>query len=70
MAYLVSIEHTTASLQGAGPASYALRVTTIFRREDREWKVVHRHGDPYDASSQGEVARMKTSWESGTGQST
>jgi hypothetical protein len=23
-----------------------LRVTTVFRREDGEWKVVHRHGDP------------------------
>jgi hypothetical protein len=24
----------------------ALRVTTVWRREDSEWKVVHRHGDP------------------------
>jgi len=22
-----------------------LRVTTIFRREDGDWRVVHRHGD-------------------------
>jgi ketosteroid isomerase-like protein len=32
--------------QARTPAAYALRVTTIFRRENGEWKVVHRHGDP------------------------
>jgi ketosteroid isomerase-like protein len=46
LAYIVGIEHTTASVRGAPPQPYALRVTTIFRREDGEWKVVHRHGDP------------------------
>jgi ketosteroid isomerase-like protein len=30
------------------PKKYALRVTTIFRREQGEWRIVHRHGDPYD----------------------
>jgi len=28
-----------------------LRVTTIFRREHGECKVVHRHGDPLDAAT-------------------
>jgi ketosteroid isomerase-like protein len=46
LAYIVGIEHTTASVGGAAPAAYSLRVTTVFRREDGEWKVVHRHGDP------------------------
>ena len=50
LAYIVGIEHTTASVAGAPPAPYSLRVTTIFRREEGEWKVVHRHGDPFDAA--------------------
>ncbi len=46
LAYLVAFEHTTASIGGAPPAPYSLRVTTVFRREGGEWKVVHRHADP------------------------
>jgi ketosteroid isomerase-like protein len=46
LGYIVGIEHSTASVAGAAPEAYELRVTTIFRREDGEWKVVHRHGDP------------------------
>jgi ketosteroid isomerase-like protein len=48
LGYVVAIEHTVAGLRGAAPAPYALRVTTVLRREDDEWKVVHRHADPYD----------------------
>jgi ketosteroid isomerase-like protein len=48
LAYTVALEHTTASVNGAGPEPYVLRATTIFRREDGEWKVVHRHGDAAD----------------------
>jgi len=46
LAYLVGFEHSTASMGGGAPAAYVLRVTTIFRRENGEWKAVHRHGDP------------------------
>jgi ketosteroid isomerase-like protein len=46
LAYLVAFEHTTASVAGEPPQPYVLRVTTVFRREDGEWKVVHRHADP------------------------
>ncbi|MDQ3576616.1 MAG: nuclear transport factor 2 family protein, partial [Actinomycetota bacterium] len=35
---------TTASVNGA-EQSYTLRVTHVYRREDGEWKIVHRHGD-------------------------
>lgn len=47
LAYVVGVEHTTASVAGAPSAPYALRVTTIFRREDGAWRIVHRHGDAF-----------------------
>jgi ketosteroid isomerase-like protein len=46
LAYIAGVEHTTAAVGDAAPQSYALRVTTVFRREDGEWRVVHRHADP------------------------
>jgi ketosteroid isomerase-like protein len=58
LAYTVAMEHTTASIDGAKPTPYVLRVTTIFRREDGEWKVVHRHADALTADSGGVVARL------------
>ena len=47
LAYTVEIESFRARVGGADeivPVSF--RVTTVFRREDGVWKVVHRHGDP------------------------
>jgi ketosteroid isomerase-like protein len=44
MAYTVGLERTAVSVDGE-PRSYTLRVTQVYRREDGEWKVVHRHGD-------------------------
>ena len=58
LAYIVGIEHTTASIGGDPPADYALRVTTVFRREAGEWRVVHRHGDPLDPSAADLVSRL------------
>lgn len=46
LGYVAGYEHTTASIAGASPASYDLRVTLVFRREDGEWRAVHRHADP------------------------
>lgn len=46
LAYIVALEHTTASINGAPAQPFVLRATTVFRREDGEWKVVHRHADP------------------------
>jgi ketosteroid isomerase-like protein len=53
LAYAVVIEHTSCSVRG-DPRSYRLRVTQVYRREDGEWHVVHRHADtpPGDAAFQ------------------
>jgi ketosteroid isomerase-like protein len=47
MAYAVDIERSKIRLAGSGQTgSLALRVTTIFRRENDQWKLTHRHADP------------------------
>jgi ketosteroid isomerase-like protein len=50
LAYTVELEHTSVSVDGVPVEPYTLRVTQLYRREDGEWRVVHRHGDqiPYD----------------------
>ena len=45
LAYTVELEHTSLSVDGVPAEPYTLRVTQVYRREDGEWKVVHRHGD-------------------------
>ena len=51
LGYVAGIEHSRARRAGGDVVEYALRVTTILRREDGEWRVVHRHGDRYDEAS-------------------
>jgi ketosteroid isomerase-like protein len=48
LAYAVWLERTKAKVGGEEDifAPIALRVTMIFRPEDGEWKIVHRHADP------------------------
>lgn len=52
LAYTVGYERCTRSWQGGPPEDSTLRVTHVYRREDGEWKIVHRHGDlpPEDLS--------------------
>ncbi len=46
-AYIVRVERARAKVGGSEDvAPIALRVTMIFRPEDGEWKIVHRHADP------------------------
>src|SRR3954464_3687399 len=47
VAYIVEIERFRAKVGGGEEVvPFALRVTTIFRREEDGWKIVHRHADP------------------------
>ena len=46
LAYVVEIERFRVKVGGARePAPSSLRVTTIFRREEDGWRIVHRHAD-------------------------
>jgi len=47
LACLVEVERYRARVGGSAEiVAIALRVTSIFRREDGVWKNVHRHADP------------------------
>ena len=47
LAYVVQIERAEAKIGAREDiAPLAVRATMIFRPEDGEWKVVHRHADP------------------------
>jgi ketosteroid isomerase-like protein len=47
LAYTLEIERAEIKLGGSDEiVTTSLRVTTIFRREDGKWRIVHRHADP------------------------
>jgi ketosteroid isomerase-like protein len=47
LALIVEVERFEAKVGGSADlVAVALRVTSAFRREDGDWKVVHRHADP------------------------
>ena len=49
-AYLLEVERFEATLAGReDTVTGGLRVTSILRAEDGEWKLVHRHADPITA---------------------
>ena len=46
LGYVVEVERFEATVRGKAERSpVALRVTTICRREDTDWKIAHRHAD-------------------------
>lgn len=50
LAYEVGIETSRVRLgRSSEKTTLSLRVTTIFRREDDSWKIVHRHADTITA---------------------
>lgn len=52
LAYTVGFERFNASIEGGPVEPMTVRVTHVYRRENGEWKIVHRHGDiaPLDQS--------------------
>jgi ketosteroid isomerase-like protein len=44
MGYTAGLEHVSASMNGE-PRTFTLRATQVYRREDGQWKVAHRHAD-------------------------
>jgi len=50
LAYNLELEKVRVKTVGTDEfGDISLRVTTIYRREDGEWKIVHRHADPITA---------------------
>jgi ketosteroid isomerase-like protein len=55
-AYIVRVERAKAKVGGREEIiPIALRVTMIFRPEDGEWKIVHRHADPITTAQPAEA---------------
>jgi ketosteroid isomerase-like protein len=60
LAYVVEIERAKAKIGGREEITpFALRVTMIFRPEDGEWKIVHRHADPRNTPQPAESVIQK-----------
>ena len=49
LGYTVGFERSEVSIRGGPFVPNVLRVTHVYRREDGEWTIVHRHGDPQPA---------------------
>jgi ketosteroid isomerase-like protein len=51
LAYVVEVERFDAKMGGREDVTAVeLRATSIFRRENHAWKLVHRHADPITSS--------------------
>lgn len=46
LAVLAVVERQHGEVGGMPDQDWSLRVTLVYRREGREWRVVHRHADP------------------------
>ena len=47
MIVLATIERANVEVGGLPAQDWALRVTSVFRREGSRWKLAHRHADPF-----------------------
>ncbi len=50
LAYTVGFETSVVAVDGRPAQPSRLRVTHVYRRENGEWKIVHRHGDALEAN--------------------
>ena len=51
LAFVVEVERVSSKIGGSEEETpVSLRVTSIFRNEDGEWKLLHRHADPITSS--------------------
>jgi ketosteroid isomerase-like protein len=46
MAVLAVIERAHVEVGGLPAQQWALRVTLVYRRDEGQWRLVHRHADP------------------------
>ncbi len=46
MVVLAAIERTHVEVGGLAGQDWALRVTLVFRKEQDQWRLAHRHADP------------------------
>jgi ketosteroid isomerase-like protein len=60
VAFTVGYERFRASINGGPVKPMTVRVTHGYRREEGEWKIVHRHGDSTPAE---QYASGKAPWE-------
>jgi ketosteroid isomerase-like protein len=61
LACIVEVEHLTSKVGGREDiAPVDLRVTSIFRREEGGWRLVHRHADPITTVQQAESVVQKS----------
>ena len=51
LAYTVGYEHNRVKVNGQ-PRTYTLRATHVYRRENGQWRIVHRHADVPPAADQ------------------
>ena len=60
LATIIEVEHWSARIGGRESVEpFELRVTTTFRHNNAEWKVVHRHADPIATAD--ELGPLRTS---------
>lgn len=57
--FIVEVERSKVKVRGDEMSTLVLRATTIFRREEGGWKVMHRHADPLTAKKPIEWATQK-----------